>query len=87
MVRHRLFYPGNAGELSPLKHSFLEGGDPYKVLADFQSYSDAQFALGKAYQNKKRWARMAILNTAMMGKFNSDRSIEDYVSNIWHLTK
>ncbi|MBL4942144.1 MAG: glycogen/starch/alpha-glucan phosphorylase [Colwellia sp.] len=81
------FTPGNAGELSPLKHSFLEGGDPYKVLADFQSYSDAQFALGKAYQNKKRWARMAILNTAMMGKFNSDRSIEDYVSNIWHLTK
>jgi len=81
------FTPGNAGELSPLKHSFLDGGDPYKVLADFQSYSDAQFALGKAYQNQKRWARMAILNTAMMGKFNSDRSIEDYVDNIWHLTK
>ncbi|NQZ83042.1 MAG: glycogen/starch/alpha-glucan phosphorylase [Colwellia sp.] len=81
------FTPGNAGELSSLKHSFLEGGDPYKVLADFQSYSDAHLALGKAYQDKKQWARMAILNTAMMGKFNSDRSIEDYVSNIWHLTK
>jgi len=81
------FTPGHAGELSSLKHSFLEGGDPYKVLADFQSYSDAHFALGKAYQNKKRWARMAILNTAMMGKFNSDRSIEDYVENIWQLTK
>ena len=81
------FTPGNAGELSSLKHSFLDGGDPYKVLADFQSYSDAHSALGKAYQNKKRWARMAILNTALMGKFNSDRSIEDYVDNIWHLTK
>jgi len=81
------FTPGNVGELSPLKESFLEGGDPYKVLADFQSYSDAHQALGEAYKDKKRWTKMAILNTAMMGKFNSDRSIEDYVDNIWHLTK
>ncbi len=80
------FTPGNAGELSSLKESLLAGGDPYKVLADFQSYSDAHQALDKAYQQKKRWARMAILNTALMGKFNSDRSIEDYVSNIWQLT-
>jgi len=81
------FTPNCAGELSPLKQSFLECGDPYKVLADFQAYSDAHEALDKAYQDKKRWARMAILNTAMMGKFNSDRSINDYVNNIWHLTK
>jgi starch phosphorylase len=81
------FTPGNAGELSSLKHSFLEGGDPYKVLADFESYSAAHIALGEAYQDKQQWARMAILNTAMMGKFNADRSIEDYVTNIWQLTK
>jgi starch phosphorylase len=80
------FTPGNAGELSSIKQSFLEGGDPYKVLADFQSYSEAHLALGVAYQDKKRWAKMAILNTALMGKFNSDRSIEDYVKNIWFLT-
>jgi len=80
------FTPGNAGELSSIKHSFLEGGDPYKVLADFQSYIEAHHALGIAYQDKKRWAKMAILNTALMGKFNSDRSIEDYVKNIWFLT-
>ncbi|NQZ90134.1 MAG: glycogen/starch/alpha-glucan phosphorylase [Colwellia sp.] len=80
------FTPGNAGELSSIKHSFLEGGDPYKVLADFQSYSEAHHALGIAYQDKKRWAKMAILNTALMGKFNADRSIEDYVKNIWFLT-
>ncbi len=80
------FTPGNAGELSAIKTSLLAGGDPYKVLADFQSYSDAHQALDVAYQNKKRWARMAILNTALMGKFNSDRSIEDYVSNIWQLS-
>ena len=39
----------------------------------------------KSYQNKAQWAHMAIMNTAKMGKFNSDRSIEDYVQNIWHL--
>ena len=80
------FTPGHMGELSSIKQSFLGGGDPYKVLADFESYSDAQQDLGVAYQDKKRWAKMAILNTALMGKFNSDRSIEDYVKNIWFLT-
>ena len=80
------FTPGVAGELSSIKNCFLSGGDPYKVLADFQSYADAHQALDIAYQNKKQWAKMAILNTALMGKFNSDRSIEDYVQNIWQLT-
>lgn len=79
------FTPGHAGELSSIKQSFLEGGDPYKVLADFESYSDAHQAIDTAYQDSKRWAKMAILNTALMGKFNSDRSIEDYVNNIWFL--
>ncbi|XQW83806.1 glycogen/starch/alpha-glucan phosphorylase [Thalassotalea piscium] len=79
------FTPGNAGALASLKDSLLNNGDPYKVLADFQSYSDAQQALNLAYKNPQRWARMAILNTALMGKFNSDRSIEDYVANIWQL--
>ena len=80
------FTPGNPGELSALKHCFLAGGDPYKVLADFQSYANAHQALDSAYKNQQQWAKMAILNTALMGKFNSDRSIEDYVQNIWHLT-
>jgi len=79
------FTPGRPGELSAIKRSLLEGGDPYKVLADFESYSKAQQDLNKAYQDQSRWAHMAIMNTAMMGKFNSDRSIEDYVANIWHL--
>jgi len=80
------FTPGRPGELSAIKRSLLEGGDPYKVLADFQSYADAHQKLNAAYRDKKRWAHMAIMNTAMMGKFNSDRSIQDYVDNIWHLT-
>ncbi|WP_286262841.1 glycogen/starch/alpha-glucan phosphorylase [Thalassotalea atypica] len=79
------FTPGQPYQLSAIKHSLLDGGDPYLVLADFQSYSDAHQALDIAYRDQSRWARMAILNTACMGKFNSDRSIQDYVENIWHL--
>lgn len=79
------FTPGKPGALASLKHSFLEGGDPYMVLADFESYSDAQQKVDKAYGDKVNWAKMAILNTARMGKFTSDRSIKDYVEKIWHL--
>lgn len=79
------FTPGQPGALSSLKQSLLEGGDPYLVLADFESYSDANVALDIAYKDKARWAKMAILNTAKMGKFTSDRSIQDYVDRIWKL--
>lgn len=79
------FTPGQPGALSSLKHSMLEGGDPYLVLADFESYSDANKALDLAYKDKARWAKMAILNTAKMGKFTSDRSVQDYVEKVWKL--
>jgi starch phosphorylase len=81
------FTPGHPGELSSLKQSMLDGGDPYLVLADFESYSQANIALDKAYKDKSRWAQMAIYNCAKMGKFTSDRSIQDYVDKIWKLEK
>jgi len=79
------FTPGHAGELSAIKESLLQGGDPYKVLADFDSYCESHKLLGEIYKDHKKWAEMAIINTAMMGKFTSDRSIEDYAKNIWQL--
>ena len=79
------FTPGQPGALSSLKQSLLDGGDPYLVLADFESYSKANEALDAAYKDKSRWAKMAILNTAMMGKFTSDRSVQDYVERVWKL--
>jgi starch phosphorylase len=79
------FTPGQPGALSSLKQSMLEGGDPYLILADFDSYSKANEALDKAYKNKALWAKMAIMNTAKMGKFTSDRSVQDYVERIWKL--
>jgi starch phosphorylase len=79
------FTPGKPGALASLKHSLLDGGDPYLVLADFEAYSDAQIKADAAYKDSKNWAKMAILNTARMGKFTSDRSIKDYVKKIWKL--
>lgn len=81
------FTPGQPGALSSIKHSLLDGGDPYKVLADFRAYSDIQQAVDARYRDQKAWTRSAIINTAMMGKFNSDRSVEDYVDRIWRLKK
>ena len=61
--------------------------DRYFILADFRSYAEAQKRVEAAYRDEKRWARMALLNTACSGKFSSDRTIEEYVEDIWHLDK
>ena len=61
--------------------------DRYFILADFRSYADAQKRVEAAYKDEKGWARMAMLNTACAGKFTSDRTIEEYVDDIWHLDK
>ncbi len=79
------FTPGAPGALSSIKRSLLDGGDPFLVLADFASYCDAHKRVEEMYINKSRWAKAAIINSASMGKFSSDRSIEDYVRNIWNL--
>lgn len=79
------FTPDEPGCLAPLKRSFLESGDPYLCLPDFRSYSDAHEKIDAAYRDKTRWARMAILNTARMDKFSSDRTIHEYARDIWKL--
>ena len=61
--------------------------DRYFILADFESYADAQQRVREAYQDQKRWAQMAMLNTFSSGKFSSDRTIEQYVDEIWHLDR
>ena len=76
----------------PLYNSLLNTqntskADMYFILKDFESYVEAQQRVRDAYQDKKKWAKMAILQTACSGKFSSDRTIEQYVDEIWHLDK
>ncbi|NLB89897.1 MAG: glycogen/starch/alpha-glucan phosphorylase [Clostridiales bacterium] len=82
--------PENPALYQDLYHSLLmgEGGmaDPYFVLKDFGSYSMAQLRLNEDYQDKEKWWRMAVSNTASSGMFSSDRTIAEYNDTIWHLT-
>ena len=61
--------------------------DTYFILADFRSYADAQKRVEEAYRDEAGWAKMAMTNTAGCGKFSSDRTIQEYVDDIWHLDK
>ena len=61
--------------------------DTYFILADFKAYAEAQKRVEEAYRDESRWAKMAMLNTACSGKFTSDRTIQQYVDEIWHLKK
>ncbi|MDY4901391.1 MAG: glycogen/starch/alpha-glucan family phosphorylase, partial [Treponema sp.] len=67
----------------------IEGQRPdiYYILADFDAYVQAQEKVAAAYTDKKGWARKALINIANSGKFSSDRTIEEYVRDIWHLEK
>ncbi len=76
----------------PLYNSLLnkketQYADTYFILKDFRSYAEAQEKVEKAYRDEKGWAKMAILNVAHAGKFTSDRTIQEYVDDIWHLDK
>jgi len=61
--------------------------DTYFILKDFRSYADAHRRIEEAYRDERGWAKKAILNTASCGKFSSDRTIQEYVDEIWHLDK
>ena len=86
-------YSGGDSEIyRDLYNSLLKpvGGsraDMYFILKDFRSYAEAQERVEAAYRDRDRWAKIALLNTACCGKFSSDRTIQEYVDDIWHLDK
>ena len=84
-LRSDYFTPGEHDAFAPICDSLLDHGDPYMVLADYADYVRAQEDVEKAYANPKKWAKMAIINTARMGYFSSDRTIKEYSENIWKL--
>ncbi|MEG0215804.1 MAG: glycogen/starch/alpha-glucan phosphorylase, partial [Hungatella sp.] len=72
---------------SLLNRNSSDKADTYFILKDFRSYVDAQKRINDAYRDQKWWAKAAILNVANSGKFSSDRTIQEYVDDIWHLDK
>ncbi|MBS5064709.1 MAG: glycogen/starch/alpha-glucan phosphorylase [Hungatella hathewayi] len=72
---------------SLLNRNSSDRADTYFILKDFRSYADAQKQVDAAYRNQNWWAKAAILNVANSGKFSSDRTIQEYVDDIWHLDK
>ena len=84
LVNCGFFAKGDGGLFKPLMDNLLYG-DPYLLMADYQSYVDAQDRADSAYQDQENWSRMAIINAVRMGKFSSDRSIRDYCRKIWRV--
>jgi len=78
--------PGEHGAFAGIHDTLLGGGDPYMVLADFRAYSNCQARVDAAFRKREAWARMAIMNTARVGKFSSDRTIREYAQDIWNLS-
>ena len=79
--------PGEHGAFAQVHGTLMHDGDPFMVLADFRAYCTAQDKVSAAYRDQVRWARMAIINTARVGKFSSDRTIREYADQIWKLSQ
>jgi starch phosphorylase len=77
------FSPGEPGLFWPIVDSLLYRGDPYLLLADFDSYLACQREVDRVYRERDRWTRMAILNVARIGPFSSDRTVQQYADEIW----
>ena len=68
-----------------ITNRLLFGGDEYMLLADFESYRQAQERAAQTYRDRTRWNQMALTNIARSGLFAADRSIRDYARDIWHV--
>jgi starch phosphorylase len=77
-----VFSPDDPERFRPLTDSLIHH-DPFAVLSDFQSYSERQEEVSRAWADSARWTQMSILNVARSGKFSSDRAIREYCRDIW----
>jgi starch phosphorylase len=85
MIRGNFFSMMEPGIFNPILQALLDFGDHYMLLADLRAYIEAQDRVDAAYSDSEAWTRKAILNVARAGKFSSDRTIEEYRSQIWHV--
>ncbi len=82
-IRSGRFSPGEAGRYESIFDLLTRDGDHYLLLADYASYADRQRDVDRVYRDRDEWMRRAILNVAHMGKFSSDRTIQQYADTIW----
>jgi starch phosphorylase len=82
-----MFCSGEAGLFAPIRQNLLDNGDYYFHLADFAAYLNSQQRVSEDYLEPAGWVRKSILNVARMGKFSSDRTINEYARDIWHITR
>ncbi|MCO4785623.1 MAG: glycogen/starch/alpha-glucan phosphorylase [Marinomonas atlantica] len=80
------FSPYEPHAFDEIRRTLLDHGDRFKVLVDYRAYVECQERVSEAYRDQNHWAKMAILNTARMAKFSSDRTIQEYADEIWHLS-
>ena len=82
-----MFCAGEAGLFAPIRQNLLDHDDYYFHLADFAAYLNSQQLVSEDYLEPAGWVRKSILNVARMGKFSSDRTINEYARDIWHITR
>jgi len=79
------FSPRDRGLFQPIFNSLTHGGDRYLLLADYTTYIACQEQVSKMYRDRAAWTKRSILNVARMGKFSSDRTIQQYADEIWNV--
>lgn len=84
-IKGDYFNPEAQGLFQEIFHSLTYGGDKYLLLADYPSYVDVQARISREFLDRKLWTRKSILNAARSGKFTSDRTIDQYAKEIWHV--
>jgi starch phosphorylase len=85
LLRSGHFNMFEPGIFDPIINAIDNPNDPWMVAADFRSFVEAQQRVAEAYHDRDRWTRMSIINTARSGKFSTDRTIQEYSSDIWHI--
>jgi len=85
LIKNGHFSQFEAGIFDPILESITSPSDYWLIAADFRGFVEAQKQVAEAFQDKKRWTKMSILNVAASGKFSTDRTIEEYNRDIWEL--
>ena len=86
-IQQGYFSKDEPDRFKPIVDALLHNGDQYMLFADYEDYVACQKRVSETFRDRDRWARMSILNTANMGKFSTDRTIQEYAKDIWKIKR